>query len=173
MDLTSAFKPAFPYSRMAGEHLHLVMCYPARVFGEGGAIGDQDLQPPNAVRLYVSTPSYRVTDYLVFWTPVVPWLGSTSDYWFYLGTLASLHGIDFVAARTREFASGGYVEAYLFKNEDDFADCYIRQCDHRPFYRFLQYRLDVSDPADFWTASKCYYIRTVDRRDLIRLQRPA
>ena len=158
---------------MAEEHLHLVMSYPARVFGDAGANDDQDPQSPNAVRLYMSTPSYRVSDYLVFWTSVVPALGFTSESWFYLGTPSSLHGIDFAAARTRQLASDGYVEAYVFKHEDDFADCYIRHCDHRPFYRFLQYRLEVSDPADFWTASKYDYIRTVDRRDLIRLQRPA
>ena len=108
----------------------------------------------------------------MFWAPNEPWIGFTSESWFYLGTLSSLHGIQSAVAETWTFASDGFVEAYLFKNEDDFADCYIRHICSRPFYRFEQYRLDISDPADFWTASKYEFMRSVDRRDLSRRQRP-
>jgi len=154
---------------MDDDYLHLVMCYPDDFASAA------ECEAPRAVRLYMSTPSHRVRDYLVFWTRTAPYFGFASDSWFYLGTLSSLYGIQASVAETRTFASDGYVEAYLFRDVDedgDFGHCFYRASGGRPYYRFRHYRINTSDPADFWTATEFTFVSTVDRRDLGHLQRP-
>ena len=153
--------------------MHLVMSYRLRSMSDDdGVIDGEDILVADGVLLYMSTSSYRVSEYLVFWSPVEPGLGFTSDSWFYWGSLASVFSFDFAVARAGDIAVAGYVEAYLFKNDNGHVDCYARHRDPRPSYRFSHHQLDVADPADFWTASRYSYIRTIDRRDLIRLQVP-
>ena len=112
---------------MAGDHLHLVMSSFLRSMSDDvGAIDGEAILLSDGVLLYMSTSSYRVSEYLVFWSPMEPVLGFTSESWFYLGTLFSVFGYDVAVARTRDIAVAGYIEAYLFKNDNGHVDCYTR-----------------------------------------------
>jgi len=130
---------------MVEEYLHLVICY----LSPFPAVCDAEKQASHPLRLYMSTPSRRVCDYLVFWTRFAPSVGFSSEFWSYLGVLSSTHGIRESAAQTSAFASPGFVEAYLRKNEGECVDGFWRHDSDRPYYRYERYRLDIADPADF------------------------